>query len=165
MCKAFDNSPLLGKHIKSFKLVKFYSQAISGNYQEFAVVTKEMYSQLIASDVLCWYYGKTKIYYGDYLMLQGRFMSALDIFEEYAQELAKFPRKDGDYFEVRKQSAHCKRFNMLLTEASNIYMTLADEYVNKKGLLVYVLTNLCEANCYFRPEIVFEIAPRAFGVM
>ena len=39
-------------------------------------------------------------------------------------------------------------------------MTLADEYVNKKGLLVYVLTNLCEANCYFRPEIVFEIAPR-----
>ena len=161
MCISFDKYFLLGKHIKSFELIKFYSQAISGNYQDFAIVTKKMYSQLIASDVLCWYYGKTKIYYGDNLMLHGRFMSALDVFEEYAQELSKFPRKNGDYFEVRKQSAHCKRFNMLLTEASNIYTTLADEYVNKKGLLVYVLTNLCETNCYFKPEIVFEIAPKA----
>lgn len=151
----------LGKHKKSFVLIKNYALAISGNYEEFARITKNMYIDLETSDVLRWYYGKTKIYYGDHLMLHGEFIPALHIFEEYTQELENFPQKLGDYFEVRKQAAHCKRFNMLLDDASTIYETLADEFADTKGLLVYVLTNICETNCYFRPNIVFETAPTA----
>lgn len=94
-------------------------------------------------------------------MLNGKFVLAVHIFEEYIQELVKFPRKKGDYFEVKKQSAHCRRFNMFLDEATSIYQSLASEYVNNKGLLVYVLANLCETNCYFHPDVVFDIAPEA----
>lgn len=158
----FNASSQLGKHKKSFDLIQNYAHAISGNYENFSIVTEKMYYELEASDILCWYYGKAKIYYADHLMLHGEFSLALQIFEEYAQELQKFPRKIGDYFEVKKQSAHCRRFNMLLDEATAIYQELADDFVNNKGLLIYVLTNLCETNCYFCPDIVFAIAPKAF---
>lgn len=53
---------------------------------------------------------------------------------------------------------------MLLDEAASIYQRLANEFVNNKGLLVYVLTNLCETNCYFHPDIVFNIAPDAINL-
>lgn len=158
---AFKEKFQLGKHRKSFELIKTYAHAISGDYQDFSSITKKMYYELVAEDILCWYYGKTKIYYADHLMLNGKFLQALHIFEEYAQELNMFPQKRGDYFEAKKQSAHCKRFNMLLDEAAFIYQGLANDYVNSKGLLVYVLTNLCETNCYFRPEFVLSIAPEA----
>lgn len=157
----FNTSFQLGKHKKSFDLIKNYAQAISGNYEEFSIITERMYNELKPSDIMCWYYGKTKIYYADHLMLHGKFDQALRIFDEYAHELEMFPRKIGDYFEVRKQSAHCRRFNMLLNEANSIYQSLADNFINNKGLLVYVLTNLCETNCYFHPDIVFNIAPDA----
>ena len=157
----FNVSFQLGKHKKSFDLIQNYAQAISGNYEKFSFVTEKMYYELEPSDIMCWYYGKTKIYYADHLMLHGEFVKALCVFEEYAYELEKFPQKTGDYFEVKKQSAHCRRFNMLLDEASSIYQGLADEFINNKGLLVYVLTNLCETNCYFHPDIVFNIAPKA----
>lgn len=157
----FTTSSQLGKHVKSFELIQNYAHAISGDYENFSVVTEKMYHELKTEDVLCWYYGKTKIYYADHLMLRGKFIQALHIFEEYTQELEKFPKKTGDYFEVRKQSAHCRRFNMLLEEAASIYQSLANDYVNSKGLLVYVLTNLCETNCYFHPDVVFNIAPEA----
>lgn len=158
---SFNSGLLLGKHKKSFELIQNYAHAISGNYENFSSITEKKYYELETKDIMCWYYGKTKIYYADHLMLHGQFIQALHVFEEYAQELEKFPRKTGDYFEVRKQSAHCKRFNMLLDEASSIYQKLADEFVNSKGLLVYVLANLCETNCYFQPELVFDIAPEA----
>lgn len=157
----FNENFQLGKHRKSFDLIQNYAQAISGNYREFSIITEKMYNNLESTDIMCWYYGKTKIYYADHLMLHGKFVQALCIFEEYTHELEVFPRKTGDYFEVRKQSAHCRRFNMLLDEATAIYQSLADDFVNKKGLLIYVLTNLCETNCYFNPDIVFNIAPEA----
>lgn len=160
----FNTSYLLGKHRKSFDLIKNYAHAISGNYEEFSLATEKMFYELNSSDIMCWYYGKTKIYYADHLMLHGKFVHALNIFEEYAFELEEFPRKMGDYFEVKKQSAHCRRFNMLLDEAASIYQRLANEFVNNKGLLVYVLTNLCETNCYFHPDIVFNIAPDAINL-
>ncbi len=50
---------------------------------------------------------------------------------------------------------------MLLDEAISIYQELVNDYVNSKGLIVYVLTNLCETNCYFHPNIVFDIATEA----
>ena len=157
----FNASFQLGKHRKSFELIKNYAHAISGNYREFSIITEKMYNNLESSDIMCWYYGITKIYYADHLMLHGKFVQALNIFEEYAHELEAFPRKSGDYFEVKKQSAHCRRFNMLLDEATAIYQRLADDFINNKGLLIYVLTNLCETNCYFYPDIVFKIAPEA----
>lgn len=158
---AFSTISRLGKHKKSFKLIQNYAHAISGNYDDFSSVTEKMYYELAPEDVFCWYYGKTKIYYADHLMLHGKFIQALHIFEEYVNELKMFPRKKGDYFEAKKQSAHCRRFNMLLDEATSIYQDLADDYSNSKGLLVYVLTNLCETNCYFHPNLVFDIAPEA----
>lgn len=164
MSLTFNTSSQLGKHKKSFELIQNYAHAISGNYESFSSVTEKMYYELKTEDILCWYYGKAKIYYADHLMLHGKFIHALHIFEEYSHELEKFPRKKGDYFEVRKQSAHCRRFNMLLDEATSIYQSLADDYVNSKGLLVYVLTNLCETNCYFHPDIVFDIAPEAISL-
>lgn len=157
----FKESFQLGKHRKSFDLIQNYAQAISGNYENFSNITEKMYNDLKSSDIMCWYYGKTKIYYADHLMLRGKFIQALNIFEEYARELEAFPRKTGDYFEAKKQSAHCRRFNMLLDEATAIYQRLAVDFNNSKGLLIYVLTNLCETNCYFYPDIVFNIAPEA----
>lgn len=164
MSLKFENSSKLGKHKKSFDLIQNYAHAISGDYENFSIVTERMFSELNPGDILCWYYGKTKIYYADHLMLHGKFVLALHIFEEYAQELEKFPGKVGDYFEVKKQSAHCRRFNMLLDQAISIYQGLADDFVNNKGLLVYVLTNLCEVNCYFHPDFVFDIAPEAINL-
>ncbi|MDC7291905.1 hypothetical protein NXH76_29495 [Blautia schinkii] len=161
MSLKFALSEELGKHKKSFMLIQNYALAISGNYEEFARLTKYMYYKLETSDVLRWYYGKTKIYYGDHLMLHGDFVQALLVFEEYKQELENFPQKKGDSFEVRKQAAHCKRFNMLLDEADSIYQELAEEYVGTKGLLIYVLTNICETNCYFKPDVVFKTAQEA----
>ncbi len=157
----FSETSQLGKHKKSFELIQAYAQAISGNYKDFSFFTEKMYKELKTNDILCWYYGKTKIYYADHLMLHGNFIQALSVFEEYSQELEMFPGKKGDYFEVKKQSAHCKRFNMLLDEATSIYQSLADNFINNKGFLVYVLTNLCETNCYFHSDIVFRIAPEA----
>lgn len=161
MSLGFTDSKLLGKHEKSFKLIQMYAKAISGSYGEFSHLTEQMYSALKSSDVFCWYYGKTKIYYADHLMLHGNFTDALLVFEEYIQELEHFPQKEGDYFEVQKQMAHCKRFNMFLDEAEKTYQRLADETSSKKGLQVYVLSNLCETNCYFHPDFVLKLAPEA----
>ena len=73
----FNASFQLGKHRKSFELIKNYAHAISGNYREFSIITEKMYNNLESSDIMCWYYGKTKIYYADHLMLHGKFVQAL----------------------------------------------------------------------------------------
>lgn len=93
MSVSFNASAQLGRHRKSFELIQNYAHAISGNYKDFSSVTEKMYNKLQTKDVLCWYYGKTKIYYADHLMLHGKFIQALQIFEEYTQELEMYPQK------------------------------------------------------------------------
>lgn len=147
----------LGRHINSFKLIQNYAVAIVGKYEESEQVNRDLYQSLQPSDSRYWYYGKTKIYYADHLMLQGKFIDALRVFKDYENELGYIPNKEGDHFEIQKQSAHCYRFNMFLEDAYKIYCDLKNEYSHYQSLMVYIAANLCETNCYFEPEFVFRI--------
>lgn len=150
----------LGRHEKSFCLIQNYARAIIGRYEEAEVINKKLYLQLQLTDHHYWYYGKTKIYYADHLMLQGKFLQALSIFREYGNEL-EYSINKGDYFEVQKQSGHCYRFNFCLEKAHDIYAGLERDYSHYQSLLVYILANLCETNCYFNPDYVFSIQDEA----
>lgn len=162
MAKAFNHKSSLGRHQKSLILIQMYALAISGDYNSFDIIIKNIYENLVIEDIAYWYYGKTKIYYADHFMLHGKFINALNAFQEYLDEIEMFPMKDGDRFEATKQIGHCYRFNMKLKKAMSIYSELSLNYDDNKSKQIYVLANLCETSCYFKPQLTIKFSQEFF---
>ena len=147
----------LGKHKNSFYAIYYYVKSISGKYQIADNKFISFNESLDNSSILDWYYGKIKIYYNDLLMLKGQFKSSIVGFEEYKNEIIPYSSlKTDDIFECIKQVGHCYRFNFELTEAEKEYSKLWNDYENILPFKCYLLTSLCETNCYFNSKYVID---------
>ena len=151
--KGHENT--FGKHNKSFYAIYYYVQSISGKYKKADENILAVYTMLNDSSILDWYYGKIKIYYSDLLMLKGKFITSITEFEEYENEIVPYSNlKTDDIFEISKQIGHCYRFNFHLSKAADIYNSLWSDYSCHIQFKCYLLTSLCETNCYFDPDYV-----------
>lgn len=159
-----DNKVELGRHLQSFKLIQNYARAVAGKYEESIEIDEILFKQIQNKDIPYWYYGKTLIYHGDHLMLQGDFRKAIDVFNSCKVNIENYSYKVGDLFEAEKQIGHCKRFNMMLEDADKTYQSLYTQYSHCSGLSVLVLTNRCETNCYFNPDVTIELSRTAIDL-
>lgn len=147
----------LGKHKNSFYAIYYYVKSISGKYQIADDKFISFNKLLDDSSILDWYYGKIKIYYNDLLMLKGKFKSSVVGFEEYKNEIIPYSSlKTDDIFECIKQIGHCYRFNFELTKAEKEYTELWNDYEKILPFKCYLLTALCETNCYFNSKYVID---------
>lgn len=152
-----------GKHINSFRLMKGYLQALCEDSQHLKAVVKDINSSLVPSEKQEWYYGQTKIFYGDCNISYGDFQSGINELETYKSIIPELIGKENDAFQVTRHIAHGYRFNMFLDEAEVLYRSLIEgnDITPTPLQKIYILTNLCETCCYFKPNIVLEISIEA----
>lgn len=147
----------LGKHKNSYYAIFYYVKSISGKYSVAEENILSFHTLLDQSSILDWYYGKIKIYHNDLLMLKGQFKSSILGLEDYRNEIISYKKlKADDIMETLKQIGHCYRFNFILDEAETLYNSLLNEYSNILPFRCYILTSLCETNCYFNPIYVIN---------
>lgn len=155
-----------GKHIKSYRLMKGYLKALCEGSQWLKQIVDEINPTLSDKDKPEWYYGQTKIFFGDCYISYGKFKTGIAELESYRQLLPELEWKENDSFQVTRHIAHGYRFNMLLEEAEAQYRSVIESDNMNPALLrkVYILTNLCETCCYFKPDKVLSIVPEAFSL-
>lgn len=152
-----------GKHIKSLQLMKGYLCGLCDGAQNLKSTVIKINSQLSDSEVNEWYYGQTKIFLGDCYISYGLFKKGLNELTEYQKKLQNLVGKENHSFQVVRHIAHGYRFNLKMDKADELY---SDLIYNKNTLAtslqkVYILTNLCETNCYFNPDKVISIQKEA----
>ena len=161
-----EESAYFGKHIKSLQLMTGYLKALCEGSQWLTPVVTKINNSLSNSDKKEWYYGQTKIFYGDNCIAYGKFQTGLKELQKYKDDLCHLIDKKNDYFQVIRHIAHGYRFNMFLDKAESEYRSTIEEDDAHPTLLqkVYILTNICETCCYLKPDEVFKIKNEAFGL-
>lgn len=160
------NSHNFGKHINSFKLMKGYLQALCKSTYYLRETVKSINDTLNISEAQEWYYGQTKIFLGDCCISYGEFKTGIHELKAYAKLLPYLFGKENDLFQVTRHIAHGYRFNMMLEDAEKEYGSIiyGDGIFPTPLQKVYILTNLCETNCYFKAEKVLKIYPEAMAL-
>lgn len=155
-----------GKHLKSLRLMKGYLQALCIGTQYLKAIVDELDPKLTIEECTEWYYGQTKIFYGDCCVSYGEYKRGLKELENYRKLLSKLPGKENDMFQVTRHIAHAYRFNMMLDKAAAEYSNLIyGEDASPTPLQkIYILTNLCETYCYFEPNKVLQIIREALAL-
>lgn len=158
-----QNSDKFGKHVYSLRLMKGYLQALCKDTQYLKNVVEQINLSLTPLDKQEWYYGQTKIFYGDCEISYGNFQSGISELNTYKSLLPDLIGKENDAFQVTRHIAHGYRFNMFLDEAEALYRSLIEgENITPTPLQnVYILTNLCETCCYFKSNLVVELSIKA----
>lgn len=161
-----ENLCCFGKHIKSLQLMKAYLRGLCEGAQYLKSTVTTINSSLTKVEVNEWYYGQAKIFFGDCYISYGQFTTGLSELQEYQKLLPNLVGKENHSFQVVRHIAHGYRFNMMLDKADELYSDL----IYKKDTLatplqkVYILTNLCETNCYFNPDKVISIQREALDL-
>lgn len=137
-----------GKHEKSYSILLLYSKSLLGCYSDFYSALEEMDQKLERSDRVYWYYPRIKMYIADYLLMAGRFRTALqNLFEMQNNELS-----DDMLFQSARAIGHIYRFNMALELAERTYRIEREKFLASINSRVYLQTNLCETYCFFDLE-------------
>lgn len=159
-----ETSCKFGKHVKSFQLMKGYLKALCESSQYLKRIVDEINPTLSDIEKQEWYYGQTKIFLGDCNVSYGKFKTGINELQSYKLLLPKLIGKENDAFQVTRHIAHGYRFNMLLEEAETLYRSLieGDDIIPTPLQKIYILTNLCETFCYFKPDELFKIENIAF---
>lgn len=157
--KIDESSCAFGKHCISLSLMKGYLQALCEGTQFLKIAIEEISKTLTDEEQQEWYYGQTQIFHGDCLVSYGNFKTGINVLEKYEKIIPHLVGKENDAFQVHRHIGHAYRFNMMLPEAEREYRELIyGEGVYPTNLQrVYILTNLCETYCYFKPSEVFNI--------
>lgn len=159
-----EQTAMFGKHIKSLKIMKGYLRALCEGTQWLKAAVDEINPLLSNKESQEWYYGQTKIFFGDCYISYGMFKTGIKELETYARLIPELACKENDSFQVARHLAHGYRFNMFLEEAEILYASIIEGENTNHTLLqeVYILTNLCETCCFFKPEKVLSIKEKAF---
>lgn len=154
-----ENLCCFGKHIKSLQLMKAYLRGLCEGAQYLKSTVTSINSLLTDSENNEWYYGQAKIFYGDCCISYGQFITGIEELQKYQKLLPNLVGKENHSFQVVRHIAHGYRFNMMLDEADKLYSDLIYKEDTLATLMqrVYILTNLCETNCYFNPDKVLSI--------
>lgn len=155
-----------GKHIKSYRLMKGYMKALCESCQHLKTTVEEINPSLSEAEKQEWYYGQTKIFFGDCNISYGNFKTGIRELQSYSCLLPKLVGKENDAFQITRHIAHGYRFNMFLEDAEILYRSLieGDGIMPTPLQKVYILTNLCETCCYFKPDEVLKIKNKAFSL-
>lgn len=133
-----------GRHEKSYSILLLYSQSLLGRYSDFYSALAEMDQKLEHSDSAYWYYPRIKMYIADYLLMVGRFRTALqNLLEMQNNELS-----DDMLFQSSRAIGHIYRFNMELELAERTYQIEREKFRSSINSRVYLQTNLCETYCF-----------------
>jgi len=119
-----ETSCKFGKHIKSFQLMKGYLRALCESCQYLKVAVEEINPTLSDLEKQEWYYGQTKIFFGDCSVSYGKFKTGINELQSYKLLLPKLVGKENDAFQITRHIAHGYRFNMLLEKAETLYRSL-----------------------------------------
>lgn len=137
-----------GKHEKSYSILLGYSQSLLGCYSDFHAALEKMDQNLNHSDRAYWYYPRIKMYLADYLLMVGRFRTALQsLLDMQNDELS-----DDMCFQSSRAIGHIYRFNMVLELAERTYQIERAKFLASINSRVYLQTNLCETYCFFNLE-------------
>ncbi len=161
-----ESSCKFGKHIKSYVLMKGYLRALCESCEWLKKVVEEINPKLSDSEKPEWYYGQTKIFFGDCQISYGNFLTGINELNTYKHCITGLIGKENDSFQITRHIAHGYRFNMFLEDAENLYTKLVDEKNVMPTPLekVYIYTNLCETYCYFKPDKILKIKGDALAL-
>lgn len=153
-----DNPQIFGKHKKSFIILNGYLHQWRGNHLYLQQAIDTVAPTLQNNEQNEWYYAQTQIFSADHLTITGDFKKGEDILLTYLRMLESTPDQTNSIFQAKRHLGHLYRLNMMLDKANEQYLSTKDENGNYSNILqqIYIITNLCETNCYLNPDIVFE---------
>lgn len=148
----------LGKHQKSLNIIYGFLTQWTGNDRPLVYYLSSAYTLLDDTEIREWYYAQTVIFWADHLTLIGKFKEAKQALDSFRKKLKDFPEQENSIFQTIRHTGHVFRFNMLLQDADHEYFSTMDEFRHFKNVFqeIYIITNICETNCYLNPEIVFK---------
>lgn len=145
--ESISDPQLFGKHYNSYHIKLLYYKSLNGNYSDLIAGIREMNSNFDESDKRYWYYSYTKMYFSDYLTMDGKFKSALENLTLLNNEELSASAK----YDVNRAIGHIYRFNMMLDIAQNTYRQQLS-FVQSVSAEIHLKTNLCETLCFFDPK-------------
>lgn len=147
-----------GKHLKSLNIIYGYLKQWTGNGQPLVDYLSEAYPLLDDTEIREWYYAQTVIFWADHLTIIGKFKTAKQILLEFRKKLKDFPEQENSIFQSIRHTGHLFRFNMFLEDANREYFSTMDRTGHFKNIYqeIYIVTNICETNCYFSPNKVYK---------
>lgn len=146
----------LGKYRFAPSLAISNYLCFSGQYEEGIQGFKQIYSNIPVKFTQNWVYEKAIINNADALMMQGKFSSALAIYNQFGwlNNISSWRLKNA--YDKRKQKAHIYRFNLDLENAENQYRSLIDDYHFSENLVTCAKVNLLETMCFYNPQYVIN---------
>lgn len=149
---------VLGKHQKSLNIIYGYLTQWTGNGQPLVDYLSKAYPSLDDAEIREWYYAQTVIFWADHLTIIGKFKTAKQVLFEFRKKLQNFPEQENSIFQATRHIGHLFRFNMLLEDANQEYFSTMDKAEHFKNVFqeIYIITNICETNCYFSPDTVYK---------
>lgn len=148
----------LGKHQKSLNIIYGYLTQWTGNKRPLVEYLSKAYPMLDDTEIREWYYAQTVIFWADHLTIIGKFKTAKQILCVFRKKLQQFPEQENSIFQSTRHMGHLFRFNMFLEDANREYFSAIDREGNFKNAFqeIYIVTNICETNCYLKPNMVFQ---------
>lgn len=149
---------ILGKHQKSLNIIYGFLTQWAGNEQPLVDYLSRAYPLLDDAEIREWYYAQTVIFWADHLTINGKFKTAKQVLFDFRKKLQNFPEQENSIFQVIRHIGHLFRFNMFLEDANREYFSTINEAGHFKNLFqeIYIVTNICETNCYLAPDIVYK---------
>lgn len=152
----------LGKHQKSLNIIYGFLTQWTGNGQPLVNYLSKAYPVLDDTEIREWYYAQTVIFWADHLTIVGKFETAKQILCDFRKKLQQFPEQENSIFQATRHTGHLFRFNMFLDDANQEYFSTTDEAGHFKNVFqeIYIVTNICETNCYLNPDMVYRYCYR-----
>ncbi len=153
----FENNSL-GKHNKSLNIIHGFLTMWAGDNQPLVQYLSQSYPLLKDTEIREWYYAQTVIFWADHLTITGKFKTAQKVLLNFGEKLKEFPEQENSIFQTKRHTGHLFRFNMLLEDANEQYFSTMDsaDHFNNFYQEIYIVTNICETNCYLKPEVVYK---------
>lgn len=158
-----DSNNNFGKHNKSLKIINGYLNQWTGNSRILSSYVLDAYPKLDPNEIREWYYAQTVIFYADYQTIKGNFIKAENALYQFFEGIKKFREQSNSIFQCQRHQGHLYRFNFFLYKANRKYLATRNQQKKFDNFIeeIYILTNLCETNCYFYPEVVCGICRHA----
>lgn len=153
-----DSSCLFGKHKKSLAIIRGYLNEWRGDHHQMNIALEQIEQTLKNEEIREWYYAQAKIFRGDYLTITGDFIGAENILGRFLTDIQNFPEQTNSIFQAKRHLGHLYRFNLMVESANYHYLSTRDENGKYETIIqeIYIVTNLCETNCFHHPKIVFD---------
>ena len=154
----FESSCLFRKHKKSLTIIRGYLNEWCGDHSQMNTALEQVEQTLKDEEIREWYYAQAKIFRGDYLTITGDFKKAEGILNRFLRDILNYPEQTNSIFQAKRHLGHLYRFNLMVESANCCYLSTRNEHGKYETIIqeIYIVTNLCETNCFHHPEIVSE---------